>query len=172
MRKFMLAASALLVSALSTPAFAASCEASVPGDFSKVGETRLSVLFWDVYDATLYSPSGEYEKSERQALNLNYLRDIDADDLIETTEEEWQKLKLDSSEHEGWLAKLKDIWPNIKKGDCLLLVESDNGYAEFYQGEELLGTVESQVFTDQFLAIWLSPESRFEDERNELVGAK
>ncbi|NQZ15954.1 MAG: chalcone isomerase family protein [Idiomarina sp.] len=168
----MLAASALLVSALSTPAFAASCEASVPGDFSKVGETRLSVLFWDVYDATLYSPSGEYEKSERQALNLNYLRDIDADDLIETTEEEWQKLKLDSSEHEGWLAKLKDIWPNIKKGDCLLLVESDNGYAEFYQGEELLGTVESQVFTDQFLAIWLSPESRFEDERNELVGAK
>ena len=172
MRKFMLAASALLVSALSTPAFAASCEASVPGDFSKVGETRLSVLFWDVYDATLYSPSGEYEKSERQALNLNYLRDIDADDLIETTEEEWQKLKLDSSEHEGWLAKLKDIWPNIKKGDCLLLVESDNGYAEFYQGEELLGTVESQEFTDQFLAIWLSPESRFEDERNELVGAK
>lgn len=172
MRKFMLAASALLVSALSTPAFAASCEASVPGDFSKVGETRLSVLFWDVYDATLYSPSGEYEKSEQQALNLNYLRDIDADDLIETTEEEWQKLKLDSSEHEGWLAKLKDIWPNIKKGDCLLLVESDNGYAEFYQGEELLGTVESQEFTDQFLAIWLSPESRFEDERNELVGAK
>jgi hypothetical protein len=172
MRKFMLATSALLASALSTPAFAASCEASVPGDFSKVGETRLSVLFWDVYDATLYSPSGEYEKSERQALNLNYLRDIDADDLIETTEEEWQKLKLDSSEHEGWLAKLKDIWPNIKKGDCLLLVESDNGYAEFYQGEELLGTVESQEFTDQFLAIWLSPESRFEDERNELVGAK
>jgi len=51
-------------------------------------------------------------------------------------------------------------------------VESDNGYAEFYQGEELLGTVESQEFTDQFLAIWLSPESRFEDERNELVGAK
>jgi len=172
MRKFMLATSALLLSAMSTPAFAASCEASVPGDFSKVGEPRLSVLFWDVYDATLYSPSGEYEKSERQALNLNYLRDIDADDLIETTEEEWQKLKLDSSEHEGWLTKLKDIWPNIKKGDCLLLVESDNGYAEFYQGEELLGTVESQEFTDQFLAIWLSPESRFEDERNELVGAK
>lgn len=172
MRKFMLAASALLVSALSTPAFAASCEASVPGDFSKVGETRLSVLFWDVYDATLYSPSGEYEKSERQALRLDYLRDIDAADLIETTEEEWQKLKLDSSEHGEWLAKLKDIWPDIKEGDCLLLVESDNGYAEFYQGEELLGTVESQVFTDQFLAIWLSPESRFEDERNELVGAK
>jgi len=172
MRNFMLAASALLVSALSTPAFAASCEASVPGDFSKVGETRLSVLFWDVYDATLYSPSGEYEKNERQALKLNYLRDIDADDLIETTEEEWQKLELDSSEHDEWLTKLKDIWPDIKEGDCLLLLETKDGYAEFYQGEELLGTVESQEFTDQFLAIWLSPESRFKEERNELVGAK
>ena len=172
MRKFMPAASALLVSALSTPAFAASCKASVPGDFSKVGETRLSVLFWDVYDATLYSPSGEYEKNERQALKLNYLRDIDADDLIETTEEEWQKLELDSSEHDEWLTKLKDIWPDIKEGDCLLLLETKDGYAEFYQGEELLGTVESQEFTDQFLAIWLSPESRFKEERNELVGAK
>lgn len=172
MRNFMLAASALLVSALITPAFAASCEASVPGDFSKVGETRLSVLFWDVYDATLYSPSGEYEKSERQALKLNYLRDIDADDLIETTEEEWQKLELNSSEHDEWLTKLKDIWPDIKEGDCLLLLETKDGYAEFYQGEELLGTVESQEFTDQFLAIWLSPESRFKEERNELVGAK
>lgn len=172
MKRLLTAALTLILSAVNASALAASCEASVPGDFSKVGETRLSVLFWDVYDATLYSPSGAYEKSERQALKLNYLRDIDADELIETTEEEWQKLELDASEHDEWLAKLKAIWPDIKEGDCLLLVESDNGYAEFYQGEELLGTVESQAFTDQFLAIWLSPESRFKEERNELVGAK
>ncbi|RUO73078.1 chalcone isomerase family protein [Idiomarina ramblicola] len=151
---------------------AAECTSSVPENFTKVGETRLSVYFWDVYDATLYSPSGKYNQDERQALMLDYLRDIKAKDLIETTEEEWQKLGLNSDSHEKWLTKLDSIWPDIKEGDCLLLVEKSNGAAEFYQGDKLLGEIDDNEFTEQFLAIWLSEESRFKSERNELIGEK
>jgi len=160
------------IALFSLNSFAAECTTSVPEGFSKVGETRLSVYFWDVYDATLYSPSGHYKQEERQALLLDYLRDIKAKDLIETTEEEWQKLGLNSDNHEQWLAKLNSIWPDIKKGDCLLLVEKEDGTAEFYQGEKLLGEVDDKEFTEQFLAIWLSENSRFRSERNELIGAK
>ncbi|MAB22293.1 MULTISPECIES: chalcone isomerase family protein [Idiomarina] len=161
-----------LLALFSVNLFAAECSQSVPGNFSKVGETRLSVYFWDVYDATLFSPSGNYEKNERQALLLEYLRDIKAKDLIETTEEEWQKLELDREKHKDWLAQLDSIWPNIKEGDCLLLVEDEEGSAEFYQGEKLLGTIKDKEFTEQFLAIWLSENSRFRSERNELIGEK
>lgn len=161
-----------IIALFSLNSYAAECTASVPDDFSKVGQTRLSVYFWDVYDATLYSPSGKYKQDERQALLLEYLRDIKAKDLIETTEEEWQKLELNSDKHEQWLEKLDAIWPDIKEGDCLLLVEKKDGAAEFYQGDKLLGEIEDKDFTEQFLAIWLSENSRFESERNELIGEK
>ncbi len=161
-----------IIALFSLNSYAAECTASVPDDFSKVGQTRLSVYFWDVYDATLYSPSGKYKQDERQALLLEYLRDIKAKDLIETTEEEWQKLELNSDKHEQWLEKLDAIWPDIKEGDCLLLVEKKDGTAEFYQGDKLLGEIEDKDFTEQFLAIWLSENSRFESERNELIGEK
>lgn len=157
---------------LSMNALAADCGSAVPDTFKKVGDTRLTVYFWDVYDATLFSPSGSYGAPQRYALLLSYLRDISADDLIETTKEEWDDLNLDASQHDSWLAQLKDIWPDIEEGDCLLLLETDEGFAEFYQGESLLGTIKDKKFTQQFLAIWLSENSRFQEERNELIGAQ
>lgn len=160
------------ITLFSLNSIAAQCTNSVPADFNKVGETRLSVYFWDVYDAILYSTSGTYQKDQRQALLLSYLRDIEAEDLIETTGEEWQKLELDSARHDEWLKKLGSIWPDIKEGDCLLLVEGKDGSAMFYQGDKLLGTIDDKEFTDQFLAIWLSENSRFQSERKELIGAK
>jgi hypothetical protein len=157
---------------LTVNALAADCGRALPDTFKKVGDTRLTVYFWDVYDATLFSPSGSYGQSQRYALLLSYLRDIDADDLIDTTKEEWDDLDLDASQHDRWLAQLKDIWPDIEEGNCLLLLETEAGFAEFYQGERLLGTIKDEAFTQQFLAIWLSKNSRFQDERNELIGAQ
>ncbi|MGM0526526.1 MAG: chalcone isomerase family protein [Pseudomonadota bacterium] len=169
--------STVLLSALvATNAWASSCQESLPDDLKKVGETRLSVMFWDVYDAHLYTDTGEYDWEQRdelqKALLLDYLRDIKAADLVETTGEEWQDLDLKHDQQEQWLEQLNNIWPDIKEGDCLLLRENDQGYAEFYQADKLLGTIENKTFTEQFLAIWLSPDSRFESERRELVGEK
>ncbi len=58
-------------------------------DLKKVGEAKLKVLFWDVYNSSLYSKTGEYQVEQfPQALNINYLRGIDAEDLIEKTQDE------------------------------------------------------------------------------------
>ena len=64
------------------------------------------------------------------------------------------------------------MWPNVTKGDCITLVETSQGYAEFYGSEGLLGEIPAKQFTDDFLAIWLAEESRFKTERNELIGAQ
>lgn len=156
-------------------ALASQCDVAVPDEQTKVGETRLSVLFWDVYDARLFTTNGDFDwqqrKQQRKTLVLDYLRDIKAADLVDKTAEEWQRLGFDHQDQQQWLDTLNQIWPNIKEGDCLALVENEDGHADFYQGDKLLGTIENSTFTEQFLAIWLSPESRYEDERDELTGA-
>jgi hypothetical protein len=50
-------------------------------DLKKVGEAKLKVLFWDVYNSSLYGKTGEYQSEQfPQALKINMLRDIDAED--------------------------------------------------------------------------------------------
>jgi len=153
------------------PTMAFACEPESAQDLKPVGKTRLSVWFWDVYDAQLLTDSGNYDDYQRRALRLSYLRDIEAKDLVETTKEEWQRLEIEvSNEHTQWLDKLNKMWPDVSEGDCLMLVENEQGHSTFYNADGILGSVESAQFTEDFLAIWLSPNSRFKEERNELIG--
>lgn len=163
---------AVLLGMVAVNAYAA-CTAPALDDLNKVGSTRLSVLFWDVYDAELFTDSGDYESYQQRALRLTYLRDIEAQELVETTQEEWERLDIAiSDDHRQWLQQLNQMWPDITEGDCLLLVENEQGESVFYNAAGQLGKIPSDTFTDDFLAIWLSKNSRFKEERNELIGAK
>ena len=45
-------------------------------ELKKIGEAKLKVLFWDVYNSSLYSKTGKYEEEQfPQALKINYLID-------------------------------------------------------------------------------------------------
>ena len=56
-----------------------------------VGEARLKVLIWEVYDSALYTPSGRWQGEPPYQLSLHYLRDIPAAKLIEETDKAWQE---------------------------------------------------------------------------------
>ncbi|MDN7124201.1 chalcone isomerase family protein [Pseudidiomarina sp. 1APP75-32.1] len=162
----------LLTGLLASGAASAQCSPTAASSLQTVGSTRLSVWFWDVYDAELLTDSGNYKDYDRRALRLSYLREIEAADLVDTTKEEWQRLGIEiTPTHQQWLAKLNRIWPDVQAGDCLMLVENAQGQSQFFNTDKELGTIESSEFTDDFLAIWLSPDSRFKEERNELIGA-
>ena len=84
-RKSLALASALVCAGLSTAVGAQSideCKKQYCNEYKEVGQTRLSVLFWDVYDAFLYTTDGDFDwsqrKQQRKALLLRYLRDIEA----------------------------------------------------------------------------------------------
>lgn len=163
--------SLVVTSALVLSGVAQACIPEPIEPLQQVGQTRLSVWFWDVYDAALYTDSGNYETYEQRALKLNYLRKISADDLVDTTADEWQKLEIElTEEHQQWLVQLRSMWPDVANGDCLMLVEDDAGASVFYNNQGELGRIPSAQFTEDFLAIWLSPKSRFREERDELVG--
>ncbi len=50
-------------------------EAYVPGA-ALVGSARMRVMFWDVYDANLFAPAGEWQPGQPFALSLDYLRTL------------------------------------------------------------------------------------------------
>ena len=70
-----------LLAVLCTLVFSGVSVANPIDELKKIGEAKLKVLFWDVYNSSLYSKTGKYEEEQfPQALKINYLIDIDADD--------------------------------------------------------------------------------------------
>ena len=55
-----------------TPAYALNHIRGFVPNAQKVGEGRLTYLFWDVYDATLYAPAGAWDNDKPFALQLSY----------------------------------------------------------------------------------------------------
>lgn len=140
-------------------------------DLDRVGSATLKVWFWTIYDSRLYSPDGRFDGIEPGlALELDYKRDIDAGELIQRTREEWQQLDLSHEEQEAWLDKLASLWPDIQKGDELVLYVGGNLGSRFYYNGEAIGEITDAEFTRQFLAIWLSEKSSYPRLRNQLVG--
>ena len=141
-------------------------------ELKKVGEAKLKVLFWDVYNSSLYSQTGEYQAEIfPQALKINYLRDIDAEDLIERTQQEWQKLGIKQEIFTAWIPLLTEIFPNIKKGDTLLLNVNKDQHSEFYFNGKTIGKITDKNFGPSFLRIWLDENSSYPKVRNKLIGS-
>lgn len=137
----------------------------------KVGEAKLKVLFWDVYHSSLYSQTGEYQaKLFPQALKIDYLRDIDADDLIDRTQEEWDNLGIERKTSIKWISLLTDIFPDIKKGDTLLLAVNEELQSEFFFNGQAIGHITDQTFGKNFLRIWLDENCSYPQVRNKLIG--
>lgn len=160
----------LLFTALTSQARSASDDLLT--DFKKVGEARLEVLFWDVYDSILYSKDGSYTSGRYPlALRIHYLRDIDAEDLIENTAEQWDKLDIDSAQYQPWLQQLADIWPDISEDDELLLIVDADKASRFFHNGNLIGDLSDPDFGPTFLAIWLDINSSYPKLRKRLIGA-
>ncbi|GEB70313.1 hypothetical protein PC2016_3284 [Pseudoalteromonas carrageenovora] len=139
-------------------------------DFTKVGEARMEYLFWDVYDATLFTPSGKYKSGENPIkFKLKYLRDFEAKDIVKATKEQWEHLnKPDLSQK--YADKLLNIWPNISKGDSLMLETDVNGKSTFYYNDEKVGQIDDVQFANDFLAIWLDKNTSEPALRQQLLG--
>ncbi|GAB3034311.1 chalcone isomerase family protein [Bowmanella dokdonensis] len=145
--------------------------ASPLADLKLVGQAKLSVWFWDIYQSSLYSPDGKYRQGHYPlALQIRYLRDIKASELIEATEEQWQALALKDKAIPSWLKQLESIWPDIQKGDELTLEVTQNRISRFYHNGEPIGTFEDPDFGPAFLAIWLAENASYPKLRGQLTG--
>lgn len=136
-----------------------------------VGEARLTFLFWTVYDSRLYTQDGGYSEGQRPLrLEVQYLLDVTAADLVERTREEWDHQGLRHPRREQWLQRLVALWPDIKAGDVLAIELEQSGASLFYHNGRELGRVDDLDFGTDFVAIWLSPQTSRPGLRVALIG--
>jgi hypothetical protein len=161
--------SRLCLSALLVCCFAS--QASPLDNMQKVGQAKLKILFWNVYRSTLYSQDGRYVGSHLPlALRIHYLRNIDAEELVEKTADEWRKLGLPGAQTKPWLDQLLQIWPDIKKGDELLLLVNEDRSSAFFFNDMPLENITDVEFGSNFLRIWLDKKSSYPKLRKQLIG--
>lgn len=118
-------------------------------------------FFFKIYDLKILTKNAQkVDYKQDHIFHYTYNRDVDAEDLIDTTMEEWERLQLCKEEHAiRWAKELKAIWPDIKKGDTLTAYFNGNG-TQFFQGNKYLGEIKGRIFSRTFFQIWLDPNSR------------
>ncbi|MEM7570718.1 MAG: chalcone isomerase family protein [Pseudomonadota bacterium] len=136
----------------------------------KVGEARYKVLFWKVFDATLYAPDGTYNRDEPFVLALSYLRKIRGEQIVERSISEIaQQGKASTDELAQWRDQLLDIIPDVDKSSTISGVRTAQGTTEFFLNGSPIGTVSDVRFTPLFFDIWLGEGSANAKFRKDLL---
>ena len=142
--------------------------------FKATGQAEFSYLFWDVYNSTLFNAKGEFNKDSAWheqgpvVLEIHYKRDIKAKDLIDSTVEQWQHLKISNADYEAYVSWLSETWPNLKKGDKLALLMYPD-HSVFFYNNQFLSKQDNPAFGKTFLDIWLSVDTSEPKLRKQLL---
>ena len=139
-------------------------------DWQTVGTSTLRWGFWDIYDASLKTPSGRYHAGTKvSALVIEYRRAINKQKLLKATDDQWQHLGIDPQQRRAWLKVLAGIWVSVDEGDRLTFVLTPAG-GHFYFGQRSLGRITSREMAQAFLGIWLSKDTAYPSLRLQLMG--
>ena len=124
------------------------------------GSSRLSVLGFGVYDATLWvEPDFQASDYERHAfaLELSYLRDFTNNDIARRSITEMQRQPgFPAAQREAWELALRSAFPDVRKGDRITGVHRPGTGAVFLTNGTLSGTIRDEGFSRLFFGIWLS----------------
>ena len=138
---------------------------------AQVGSGRLSVVFWDVYDATLYAPNGKWNAHSPYALSIHYFREIAGVDIAKRSEEEIRKQGFtDDAKLAEWQAEMRGIFPDVKNGSKLTAIFTPRKSTDFYSDGTHIGSIRGDEFAAYFFNIWLSEKTSEPDLRRKLLG--
>ena len=136
-----------------------------------VGTGTLVFIFWDVYDATLYAPEGQWDEEKPYALEIKYFSDFTASQIIERTLEEMENIGVsDQKKLSKWKKEMQKVFPDVEEDHTLTGVLTEDGKTIFLKDSEEIGTIEDQEFGPAFFNIWLSEETSEPFLRRKLLG--
>jgi hypothetical protein len=142
-------------------------------NLGKAGTARLRYWGFDVYDANLYAPAGfdiQRFETQRLGLELNYLRNFKGTDIAERSIDEMKgQAAIEPAQAQRWLAAMKALFPDVKRGDRITGVHAPGSGARFYLNDKWLGEIADDAFSRRFFGIWLSPRTSQPRMREELT---
>lgn len=167
---------ALLLSALVSSSFVAAdaeiAERHVQ-DSDLVGKARMKVMFWNVFDASLYAEQGRFDPAEPFVLSLSYLRELEGEKIVEKTIEEMAKQKrFKAQELASWSSQLDTIIDDVDASTTITGVRDSLGNTLFYRNGAPVGEITDVRFTQGFFDIWLGENTSEPKLRRQLLGAK
>ena len=140
-----------------------------------IGQTRLSVWGFKIYDARLWSPPGLNPRnfaSQPLALELAYLRDFTAADIVERSLKEMRRsASLSAAQAQQWTAEMLRVFPDVKAGDRVLFLHRPGISASFWLNGRPVGEIADPEFARLFFGIWLSPQTSEPAMRLALLGS-
>lgn len=141
--------------------------------WNPVGSTDVHWAVFKLYNITLMTHDGVYQSEEYPlALEIRYYRDIDKEDLVKATGDQWAKLGISTERRKDWLPQLLSLWPDVKENDKLRIEVDVSGENTFFYNGDRIGGVGSKEFSRAFLAIWLSRDTSRPDLLEELTGGQ
>ncbi len=140
----------------------------------KLGQSRLVVFGFNIYDAKLWVQDGfaaaNYANSAF-ALELRYLRNFSGNSLAERSLKEMRNLgSVSDAQAQVWLDQMRQTFPDVKKGDQLIGLHRADGSSSFILNGKPIGEVRDTEFNRLFFGIWLSPKTSEPKMRRELIG--
>ena len=140
-------------------------------DAKVVGEGKLSLVFWDIYDATLYAPNGKLNLAKSFALSIRYKQEIDGRDIADRSVQEIRKQGYqDEIRLAAWNSQLKAIFPNVQDGTVLSALFVPGDKTVFYAGDKQIGVIADAEFARLFSDIWIGVNTSEPQLRRKLLG--
>jgi hypothetical protein len=123
-----------------------------------------------IYDAQLWVGDKGYADDAPFVLDLRYARKLDGVKIAEASADEMEKLGAGTSiQRTAWLARMKEVFPDVKEGTHISGVFLPGAGARFYLDGKALATVSDPEFARAFFAIWLDPNTSAKSLRTALL---
>lgn len=138
-----------------------------------VGQAKLKVFVWEIYDATLLASEGEFSPQSPFALQLDYARKLVGKKIVEQTMSEIKSQGVtDISALENWQQQLLTIIPDVDKDDTIIGIKDQDENTHFYLNNTKIGQIADPLFSFHFFNIWLGNQTSQPELRDQLLGLR
>ena len=134
-----------------------------------IGSANYSFLFWNIYDAELYSTSNKFNPNEL-AIILKYNRSIEKETLVKETINDIKEQKnISKEQEEKWKSLLESIYIDTKTNKKFIAIKINNKSIFYYNNKKLHESFDEE-FNQLFFDIWLRSNSKNPNFTKTLLG--
>lgn len=136
------------------------------------GSGEMRWFGFSIYAAKLWRSGPEWRSDAPYALELTYRRDISAEQLVDTSIDEIERLGTEDAQRlRAWRMALAQMFPSVRAGDTLLGLHEPGRGARFFFNGKPVGRIADAQLAAAFFAIWLDPRTQAPELRARLLAS-